>query len=82
MINIPVCQVLYSIFCSVKVFELFPPQLLFNIKISLLQKEYDKKDGTEVWVDKATFYIGPNKRKIVAPSFQVSTFLLKFCYVI
>ena len=57
---------------SVKVFELYPPQLLFNITISLHQREYEKKDGTEVWVNKATFHIGPGRRSVVAPNFQVS----------
>ena len=59
------------IFYSVKVFELYPPQLLFNISISLSQKEYTREDGTEIWVDKATFYIGPQRRSVVSPSFQV-----------
>ena len=60
------------LFYSVKVFELYPPQLLFNITISLSQKDYTKEDGTEVWVTRAKFHIGPERRKVVSNDFQVS----------
>ncbi|XP_065919343.1 hapless 2-like [Dysidea avara] len=56
---------------NVKVFELYPPQLLFNITITVKQKEFDRSNGSEVWSTLSTFHIGPNRRKVISNDYRL-----------
>ena len=59
------------VFCSHRVFDLYPAQKDFSVDVIIEEYDYGRTDGSEVWRTKGTLHVGPNQRVVKSEELTV-----------